>query len=156
MSDSHGTGEVLPNETYINTAGVAVWVIGSVLLLPFLLLGVYSYFQVVSQEMMRERIGAVPTVELNEARATWDAELNSSGIVDKEANRYRTPGDKAKSRYSADHKRLLAEEKLRGEAAAAAEAEMEGAEMEGNRAFDGEGVKDPTLIERVIDKVRGE
>lgn len=156
MSDSHGTGEVLPNETYINTAGVAVWVIGSVLLLPFLLLGVYSYFQVVSQEMMRERIGAVPTVELNEARATWDAELNSSGIVDKEANRYRIPVDKAKSLYIADHKRLLAEEKLRVEAAAAAEAEMEGAEMEGNRAFDGEGVKDPTLIERVIDKVRGE
>lgn len=118
MHDAHGAEDALPNETYINTVGVALSIGVTLIVIPIIIIGVYSYFQVVTQEMKMDRAMSAPTLQLDEAQTKWSTENTSYGVVDKAKGRYRIPLDEAKGLYIKDTKLRIAEMKAAAEAAA--------------------------------------
>lgn len=137
MSSSHGQAQ-LPNETAINTSGVASWIIGLGLMLPLLLAGVYGFFQRVSVEEMQTKVMSAPTTELDESRQQWDDESKGYGIVERGAEgvRYRIPVDKARALVIAEA-RAQREAALAAAAAAAEAAAQEEALLQEGEAMDG-------------------
>lgn len=130
MSDTHGHGATRPNETFINTSGVTGWVTGVVLLVPVLLVGVYSYFQKVAFDEMRVKVMERPTTELDASRTQWAGERSSFGPVTEDRYGW-IPVDVAKDVY-------LSREKARREAEAAAQAllQPEGVPVDGQPPAD--------------------
>lgn len=123
MSDSHGSG--LPNETGINTAGVSVSIILTLLMIPMLMAGVYGYFMRGMAAEVQAKQEGYSSGELAASRAVWDAERDSYGVVDQANSRYRIPLDAAK-------KLVVVQAREQREAAiAAARAAEEAAMMEG-------------------------
>ena len=85
MSDHHGAPG-LPNETGINTLGVTITVVLTVMVVPVLMLAVYAMFQIEVARQFEEKIMNAPTTELHEAKAAWSQEAGTAKVSLKDAS----------------------------------------------------------------------